>query len=572
MVGATALVGGLSSLKDRKKHSCLWLPRNSFFFFSLVLVFLSGFTFFHFFSLKRDEYFRPKLKSTLHIFPMEAVSGESSPATPAIRIQSTVALPDQVLVFLKYPPSTPLFAKDDIRCIYLSSPNSTNNHHHHDQLELFPESVEDEHLDRQIVRCPHVPRGLVVSVSFKANGNFPIGPVYRWDSLAYEAMIDRDNTTVVFVKGFNLRSGRVYDPSKFKCVYGWDLSRPKSTLLSDAVSVAQEIVRCKTPRSILNGSHKNWHGNVSIKVSVRQVGRRKMLNSIARPETRLKPGPKVQKRHQMCICTMLRNQARFLREWVMYHAHIGVEHWFIYDNNSVDDIKDVIQSLIDDNYNVSRHVWPWIKSQEAGFAHCALRARDSCEWVGFIDVDEFFHLPSGLSLHDVLKNQAKSKEIVELRAACHNFGPSGLRKVPMEGVTVGYTCRMKSPERHKSIVKPEALNDTLINMVHHFHLNAGLRPANLAKNMLVINHYKYQVWEVFKQKFDMRVATYVSDWKQKRNGQSKDRTPGLGTSTVEPPDWTSRFCQVKDTGLRDRIIKTFADPRTGRLPWQKNIS
>lgn len=508
---------------------------------------------------------------TLHNFPMEAVSGDSSPATPAITIQETITLPDQVLVFLKYPLSTPLFTKDDIKCIYLSLPNSTNHHHHH-HLELSPDSVEDEHLDRQIVRCPLEPRGLVVSVSLKAKDDLPIGPTYRWDSLAYEAMIDRDNTTVVFVKGFNLRSGRAYDPSKFKCIYGRDLTRPRLTLQSDVVSVAQEIVRCKTPMSILNDSHNNRGGNNSLKVSVRLVGRRSPLNSIARPEIRLESSPKARKRHQMCICTMLRDQARFLREWVIYHARIGVEHWFIYDNNSADDIKTVVQSLLDASYNVSRHAWPWIKSQEAGFAHCALRARDSCEWVGFIDVDEFFHLPSGLSLQDVLRNQSRAEKIAELRVSCHNFGPSGLRKIPVEGVTVGYTCRMKAPERHKSIVRPEALNDTLINMVHHFHLKAGLRPANLDRNMVVINHYKYQVWEVFKQKFDMRVATYVSDWKQKRKGRSKDRTPGLGTSAVEPPDWRSRFCQVKDTGLKDRVIKTFTDPRTGMLPWQKNIS
>lgn len=43
----------------------------------------------------------------------------------------------------------------------------------------------------------HVPP----SFSFKSNGDLPAGPTYRWDSLAYEALIDRDNTAIVFVKG-----------------------------------------------------------------------------------------------------------------------------------------------------------------------------------------------------------------------------------------------------------------------------------------------------------------------------------------------------------------------------------
>ncbi|KAL6136156.1 hypothetical protein ACLB2K_061457 [Fragaria x ananassa] len=105
----------------------------------------------------------------------------------------------------------------------------------------------------------------------------------------------------------------------------------------------------------------------------------------------------------MCICSMVRN----LKEWVMYHAEMGVQRWFIYDNNSDDETDVVIEVLQSGNYNITRHLWPWIKTQEAaGFGHCALRASKTCQWVGFIDVDEFFHMPSRLSLHNVLRNQS----------------------------------------------------------------------------------------------------------------------------------------------------------------------
>ncbi|KAL0395746.1 UNVERIFIED_CONTAM: Glycosyltransferase family 92 protein RCOM [Sesamum calycinum] len=494
---------------------------------------------------------------------MEAISAENS-VTPAISIRETVIFPDQALVFLKYPPSAALFTKDDINCTYLL-PNSSRP-----QLELSPSSVDYDYGNHQIVRCPLEPRGLILSLAVKHNGNLTPGPMYRWDSLAYEAMIDRDNSTIVFVKGLNLRSARVADSSRFKCLYGWDLTKPKFVLSAKAISVAQEIVRCRTPLSILNRLQRFTSSsfNDSIKVSVRVTGQR-TLNSIARVKRQYgsEQLPR-EKQHELCVCTMLRNQARFLREWVMYHAHVGVQRWFIYDNNSDDDIEGVVESLVDRSYKVTRHVWPWIKTQEAGFAHCALRAQDSCEWVGFIDVDEFFHLPSGLSLKDVVANAARPSEVAELRVPCHSFGPSGLKKVPMKGVMAGYTCRLAAPERHKSIVKPEALNTSLINVVHHFHLKSGFRHINMNRSKVVINHYKYQVWEVFKEKFYRRVATYVSDWQLERNVGSKDRAPGLGTKAVEPSDWSMRFCEVKDTGLRDRILKTFIDPETSLLPWE----
>lgn len=481
--------------------------------------------------------------------------------TPSISIRETVLLPDQAIIFLNYPPSARLFTKGDLDCVYFSANSS--------QLRFNqpPVDVNGEDRDNQIVRCPLQPRGFTVSLALKSNGeNITAGPTHRWDSLVYEAMIDRDNTTIVFVKGLNLRPEKVGDTSRYECVYGWNFTRPRYLLRSDVVSIAQEIVRCKTPLSVLSSPRRM--GN-SVKVSVRVKGRG-IFGSIARAGLRsVPPDPPTRKEHEMCVCTMFRNQARFLKEWVIYHAKIGVQRFFIYDNNSDDNIDNVLEWLSNGNYNISYHVWPWIKTQEAGFAHCAIRARDSCEWVGFIDVDEFFYLPSNLVLHDVLQNQSRYSYVGEIRASCHSFGPSGLKHVPQQGVTTGYTCRMAVAERHKSIVRPEALNSTLINVVHHFHLRDGFEYVNVDKGVMVINHYKYQVWEVFKEKFYRRVATYVADWQNDQNVGSKDRAPGLGTRPVEPPHWSSRFCEVRDTGLRDQVLRILANPKTQILPWQE---
>ncbi|KAK1569258.1 hypothetical protein Q3G72_034500 [Acer saccharum] len=537
-------------------------------FVVLVCVFFSGSLTFSALRFFFGEQFHPVLGSTWKTPIMEAI-GDESPLSPAVSVRETVMLPDQVLVFLKYPPSATarLFTKEDLRCVY--SPDDGNS-----SQPLFKEPpirIDFEDFDDQIVRCPLHPRGSTVSLDLvNSVENIPIGPTtHKWDSVAYEALIDRDNTTVVFVKGLNLRPERISNASRFECVYGWDFRSTKFLLRTPVLSIAQEIVRCKTPLSVLSGPPR--FNDSYIKASVRVKGGR-MIRSIARLVKRADPDPPTRKEHGMCICTMLRNQARFFKEWIMYHAQIGVQRWFIYDNNSEDDIEDVIESLLDyANYNITRHVWPWIKTQESGFAHCALRARDTCEWVGFIDVDEFFHLPSGQMLHDVLGNFSKDSNVGELRSLCHNFGPSGLTQVPTQGVMVGYTCRMGAPERHKSIVRPEALNSTLINVVHHFHLSRGFESVNLDPYTLVINHYKYQVWDVFKEKFFRRVATYVVDWQDTQNVGSKDRAPGLGTRAVEPPDWSTRFCEVNDTGLRDRVLENFTDPGTLFLPWQAAI-
>ncbi|KAJ7970712.1 glycosyltransferase family 92 protein [Quillaja saponaria] len=552
-------------MKDRKKSN-VW---SRFFWCTIFVVFscviFTSFTF-STFRLLFGKSFNPVLVLTWRNPVMEAKSGNSP--VPAITIRETVLLPDQALIFLNYPPSYCLFTKEELDCVYFSA-NSTRP-----QLKQPPLQIdyEPEQLNNQLVRCPlNQRRGVIVSLAFKSDGHILVGPTtHRWDSLVYDALVDRDNTTIMFVKGLNLRRERVSDAARFECVYGWDFRSPKFLLRSDVVSIAQEIVRCRTPLSILSGPQGVKD---SLKVSVRMKGGR-MIDSIARPGFKNKLDPKTRKEHEVCVCTMLRNQGRFIKEWVMYHARIGVQRWFVYDNNSEDDISDVIETLQSGNYNITRHVWPWIKTQEAGFAHCALRARDVCEWVGFIDVDEFFHLPSGLVLQDVLQEVVRNQSgsglgnVGEVRVSCYSFGPSGLKHVPPRGVMVGYTCRLAAPERHKSIVRPEALNSTLMNVVHHFHLRNEFVFVDAEKGMLVINHYKYQVWEVFKEKFYRRVATYVADWQEDQNVGSKDRAPGLGTRAVEPQDWSDRFCEVRDMGLKNRVLGSFTDPHTLLLPWQ----
>ncbi|KAL8247161.1 hypothetical protein R6Q59_008377 [Mikania micrantha] len=543
-------------MKDRRKRGSLFLVSRC----ALALLFVSCFTF-STIRLVFTERYHPNLVSSWRTSPVEVISGDS-PTVRGISIGETVMFPDQVLILLNYPPSSPLLTKDDIDCVY-TSPNMSRR--------SSPLSIGGEYLDQQIVRCSLPPHGTIPSVSLKEQGDdhgLQPGPTHDWKSLAYEAIIDSDNTTVIFVKGLNLRSGRPSNASKFQCVYGSDLTNRQLLLKSEVVSVAQEVVRCKTPLSILEVLQKGKTNSFKVSVNIKGRG---IMGSIARPNFKSVPNPPVLNQHLMCVCTMLRNQARFLPEWVMYHARIGVERWFIYDNNSEDNIEEVLESLMDQGFKINRHVWPWIKTQEAGFAHCALRAQNLCKWVAFIDVDEFLHLPSGVHLRSIINkyNQTSRPEVAELRISCHNFGPSGLKQIPPEGVTVGYTCRLGLPERHKSIVQPDKLNSTLINIVHHFHLKDDFKHVNVDRNFMVINHYKFQVWEVFKEKFYRRVATYVSDWQQEENVGSKDRAPGLGTRAVEPDDWSDRFCEINDTGLRDWVVKTFSDPFTGTLPWQQ---
>ncbi|PON46539.1 Glycosyltransferase [Parasponia andersonii] len=597
--------------EQRRKRKRLGRPYSQAQYFSVrsLILCLSFFVFLLFLSSDRfpvnPASFRPSLSSspTFTLFYSSAsnsiLDSFGSKRQRVSRVEDRILFPDHVLLMVA---GNRISQPEGLDCVYYNYSNG------------FGDSVDDKRAGivvrpalftdgydefRSIVRCPLPPANFSAAVDLRRRGD-PVNEylpssavnqtVHSWDKVVYEAALDGD-TVVVFVKGLNLRPHRKSDPTRLRCRFGlrnWDKDQG-FVLTTPAITAAQEVVRCLLPRSIQINPEKGQGIRVTIGHDSRNhkslfhvlpsAARIYSSKSNERIERKRNQGKK--KKHELCVCTMVWNQAPALKEWMMYHAWLGVERWFIYDNNSDDGIEQMIQELDLEGYNVSRQTWPWIKTQEAGFSHCALRAREECNWVGFFDVDEFFYLPYSFrhprapgfpgqnSLGELVANFSSSTTIAEIRTTCHSFGPSGLSSPPQKGVTVGYTCRLQGPERHKSIVRPELLDVTLLNVVHHFRLREGYRYLNVPENIALVNHYKYQVWETFRTKFYRRVATYVVDWQEDQNKGSKDRAPGLGTEAVEPPNWRLQFCEVWDTGLRDFVLAYFADPATGSLPWEQ---
>ncbi len=75
---------------------------------------------------------------------------------------------------------------------------------------------------------------------------------------------------------------------------------------------------------------------------------------------------------------MMYNVAKFVPKWAMHNSHLGVEHFFLYYNDSGDNLEHITASRLS-KYNMSRYVMPWEKTHEEGFSYCALMAREKLE-------------------------------------------------------------------------------------------------------------------------------------------------------------------------------------------------
>jgi hypothetical protein len=156
----------------------------------------------------------------------------------------------------------------------------------------------------------------------------------------------------------------------------------------------------------------------------------------------------------LSLCLIAKDEHTYLMEWLDFHILLGVEHFWIYDNDSITPLTESIQPYIDKG-------WVTINSihgkamQLYAYDHCLRTYGRLSQWIGFIDTDEFFVPKNTASLPDFLKSYEKYGG---LGVSSLFFGAGGHKNRPKCGQIAGYLLR--TPEELarnrliKSIVQP----------------------------------------------------------------------------------------------------------------------
>lgn len=92
--------------------------------------------------------------------------------------------------------------------------------------------------------------------------------------------------------------------------------------------------------------------------------------------------------YRVAAMVRVKNEARFIPEWVAHHFLLGVTHFYIYDNGSDDDLEHVLAPLISRDI-VTLRPWPISPVSPSADLDFLAGAIDAAEWVAFLDADEF---------------------------------------------------------------------------------------------------------------------------------------------------------------------------------------
>lgn len=177
-----------------------------------------------------------------------------------------------------------------------------------------------------------------------------------------------------------------------------------------------------------------------------------------------------QSKHELAVVCMFYNEAEYLKEWIEFHKLVGVDHFYLYNNNSDDHYEEVlspyIQSGIVDLLN-----WPspphllYTKYQCNAYRHCIKEHKHHAKWMAFIDTDEFIVPLCHSTIPEFLK-EYESYGGVFVNWQC--YGTSHLPYIPEEKLMVE-CLTLKYPWDHdkncfyKTIAQPSKIKDYYIH-------------------------------------------------------------------------------------------------------------
>jgi len=220
-----------------------------------------------------------------------------------------------------------------------------------------------------------------------------------------------------------------------------------------------------------------------------------------------------EKKYDLSISAIFKNEARYFKEWIEYHRLVGVDHFYLYNNGSTDNFSDVLTSYIQDG-TVTLINWPdgqvppdnkkelysWVYyTQVPAYEDACRRSAKETTWLAMIDIDEFMVPISSPTMKALLEKYSAAPGIM---LYWHLYGTSGVLTLPPQKLLIEVLHMTARPEAAlnkrvvKSIVKPD-LYKVFSWPPHVCVFENGEKAICLEKSEAKLNHYVNRTVDYF---------------------------------------------------------------------------
>jgi hypothetical protein len=168
--------------------------------------------------------------------------------------------------------------------------------------------------------------------------------------------------------------------------------------------------------------------------------------------------------HYLTTATIVRDEARYIREFVAFHHIVGVDHMLIYlDGGDDGALRAEVKDFIERGF-VELIPWPRFldgrNNQFVAYQHAVAYMRGKCRWLAMIDADEFLFAPASADLKSELRQR---EQYAALAVYSRTFGTGGVAKI-LPGKLLTEMLVKRGREDHpknftqRAIVNPQAVD------------------------------------------------------------------------------------------------------------------
>lgn len=223
------------------------------------------------------------------------------------------------------------------------------------------------------------------------------------------------------------------------------------------------------------------------------------------------------KKYYSAICLIIRNENEYLQEWIRHHLKLGFEHIYIYDHNCKVPIEHTIKTKLKSYEREYITIINWqgrhTHAQDEAYTNCINFYGKECEWLAFIDTDEFIILHKNKSINDFLKQY---DDVGGVYMNWIMYNANNQEHYEHKPVMERFTQQCPDFQQYgKLITKPDRIQKMYI---HEASYKKGYHTVDENKNIVIgrrhpyhtkliqCNHYYTKSWEEWKRKISRGVA------------------------------------------------------------------
>lgn len=228
-------------------------------------------------------------------------------------------------------------------------------------------------------------------------------------------------------------------------------------------------------------------------------------------------------KYKLAAVMIAKNEASYIIEWIEFHKNLGFDKFIIYDNDSDDDLKSVLQKHIDIGI-LDYYYYPGKCKQNYAYNDAIKKYKKKIKYMIMIDGDEFLYPTNpNDSIYEIVDNiMTKNHNVGGLTISWLCFGSNGHINRPDGLVISNYTRRGEDTFSHnfKSIVNPRKVamyfNPHYAIYKHKYYgFNTSLKRIDICPmkditemdlSLLRINHYFTKSKEEFIKKRNRGMA------------------------------------------------------------------